>query len=82
MESLDVGTDDATTNGLALALTGAAGAVARVTLGEKETNTVGEEDTLLHGETLLVVTTTDAEDVTGPLLTEGSTSTSWDMRFS
>lgn len=70
VESLNIGADDATANRLALALTGAAGAVARVTLGEEETNTVGKEDTLLHGETLLVITTADAEDVTLPLLTE------------
>ena len=71
VESLDIGADDATADRLALALTSAAGAVARVTLGEEQADTVGEEDTLLHGETLLVVTTTDAEDVTLPLFTEG-----------
>lgn len=71
VKSLDVGANDAATHRLALALTGAARAVARVTLGEEEADTVGEEDTLLHGETLLVVTTADAEDVTLPLLAEG-----------
>ncbi|KAI3481067.1 hypothetical protein L1887_56641 [Cichorium endivia] len=70
VEGLDIGADDAATDRLALALTGAAGAVARVTLGEEETHTVGEEDTLLHGETLLVVTTADAEDVALPLVAE------------
>lgn len=70
VKSLDIGADDAATNRLALALTGAARAVARVTLGEQKADTVGEKDTLLHGETLLVVTTADAEDVALPLLAE------------
>lgn len=55
-KDLDVGADDAATNRLALALTSAAGTVTRVSVGEEETGTVVEEDTLLHGETLLVVT--------------------------
>jgi hypothetical protein len=50
-ENGNVGTDDATADRLALALTSAAGAVARVTVGEEETDTVVKEDTLLHGET-------------------------------
>ena len=31
---------------------------------------MGEEDTLLHGETLFVVSTSDTEDVTLPFVTE------------
>jgi hypothetical protein len=54
VEGTDVGTDDATTDGLALALSVLAGAVARVTLGEEELDTVGNEDTLLERETLLL----------------------------
>jgi len=61
---------DATTDGLSLALTGAAGAVAGVAVGEEEADTVGDNDTLLHRETLLVVTTGDAEDIALPLVTE------------
>ena len=70
-EDRHVGANDASTDGLALALTGAAGAVARVTLGQQEADTVGEEDTLLHGETLLVVTSGDAENVALELVAEG-----------
>lgn len=55
--------DDAATDGLSLALTGSAGAVAGVAVGEQEADTAGVHDTLLHGETLLVVSTSDAEDV-------------------
>jgi hypothetical protein len=70
-EDRHVGANDASTDGLALALTGAAGAVARVTLGQQEADTIGQEDTLLHGETLLVVTSSDAEDVALELVAEG-----------
>lgn len=63
--------DDAATDGLALALTGAAGAVARVAVGEEQAGTSREHDTLLHGETLLVVATGDAEDVALELVTDG-----------
>ena len=62
--------NDAAADGLALALTGTAGAVARVALSKKQTDTGGVHDTLLHGETLLVVATGDLEDVTLPLVTD------------
>ena len=62
-EDSNIGANDAATNRLALALTGAADTVARVAVGEEETDTVGYKDTLLHGETLLVVAAGDLEDV-------------------
>ena len=71
VQSLDVGADNAATNTLPAALAGAARAVARVALAEEQAHTVGKEDTLLHRETLLVVTTADAKDVALPLVTEG-----------
>ena len=69
-EDGDVVSDDATADRLALALTGTAGAVARVAVREQQAHTVGEEDTLLHGEALLVVAAGDAEDVALPLVTD------------
>lgn len=66
----EIGSDDAATDRLALALAGAAGAVAGVAVGEEEADTVGGNDTLLHRETLLVVTAGDAEDVALPLIAE------------
>jgi len=54
-ENGQIGTDDASTDGLPLALTSATGTVARSTLGEEQLDTVGQQNTLLHGETLLVV---------------------------
>jgi len=62
--------DDATTDGLAAALTSGLGAVARLAGLEEETDAAGSEDTLLHGETLLVVSTGDLEDVALPGIAE------------
>ena len=69
-EDSDVRADDATTDGLALALARAAGSVAGVAVREEETDTVRKENTLLHGETLLVVSTADTEDVALPLVAQ------------
>lgn len=63
--------DDAAADGLALALTGAAGAVARVSIGEEKADTGWVHDTLLHGETLLVVASGDLEDVALELISDG-----------
>ena len=62
--------DDASTNGLPATLTRATGSVARVSVGEEQAGTDREEDTLLHRETLLVVTTSDTEDVSSPFRTK------------
>jgi len=70
VEGTNVGTDNATANGLALAFTGSAGSVARVTLGEEELDSVGNQDTLLERETLLVVSTGDPQDVSLELVSE------------
>lgn len=65
--------DDAAADGLSLALAGSSGAVAGVAVGEEEADTAGVEDTLLHGETLLVVSSGDAEDVALELVADGVT---------
>jgi hypothetical protein len=62
-EDGQVGTDDASADTLTLALAVAAGAVAGVAGGEQQTDTTGRHDTLLHREALLVVATSDPEDV-------------------
>jgi hypothetical protein len=67
----EVRAGDAAADRLALALAVAAGAVARVAVGEEKADTRGAEDTLLHGETLLVVAAGDLEDVALPLVAEG-----------
>ncbi len=65
-----VGVNDAAPDGLALALAGAARAVARVALGEQQADALVGEDALLHGEALLVVAARDAEHVALPLVAE------------
>ena len=71
VQNADVGTHDAATHGLALTLTldvirafrthVATSTVAGHTVGEEQTHTVVAENSLLHGETLLVVSSSDAE---------------------
>jgi len=63
IENRQASINNATVDGFTFALTGSAAPVARVSLAEKETHTSSGEDSLLHGETLLVVSTTDTEDV-------------------
>jgi hypothetical protein len=70
-EDGEVHGDDAATNRLALALTGSARAVAGVSIGEEESDTSGMHNTLLHWETLLVVASSDLEDVSLELVANG-----------
>lgn len=72
-ENGQIHADDASTNGFTLALTGTAGSVAGVALGEKEADTSWVHNTLLHWETLLVVASGDAEDVALELITNAVT---------
>jgi len=67
-EDGDVRADDATTDGFALPFTFAVGTVARVVVCQEESDTVGKENALHHWETLLVVTTSDTENVTLPFI--------------
>lgn len=70
VEDRKIWANDASADRLALALTLAAWAVARLALAQKKAYTAVAENTLLHWETLLVVTTSDAEDVSSVLLAE------------
>lgn len=69
-EDGDVVSDDASSDRLSLPLSGSSGSVARVAVGEEELDSVREQDTLLHRESLLVVSTSDSEDVSLPLVTD------------
>jgi hypothetical protein len=69
-EDGNIRADDAPSNGLALALARATGAVARVAVCEQESDTVREEDALLRWETLLVVPSCNAEDVALPFVAD------------
>ena len=70
-ENGQVSVNDASADGFTLALTGTALAVAGVALAEKKADTAGSENSLLHGESLLVVASGDAEDVALPFVTQG-----------
>jgi hypothetical protein len=63
-------TNNGTSDGLSLSLTNSSWSVTRVTLSEQQLDTVWQQDTLLHWETLLVVTTGDLEDVTLEFVTD------------
>lgn len=69
-EDGEIGSDDAATDGLALALTAATSTVAGVAVGEEEADTSRVHDTLLHRETLLVVAASDADDIALPLVAQ------------
>lgn len=64
----NIGANDASTDRLAFAFTSPADSVAGVSVGKKKANTMGDKDTLLHGESLLVVATSDAENISFPFI--------------
>jgi len=68
--------DDAAADRLALALTGSTGSVAGVAVGEEQADTRWVHDSLLHGETLLVVAAGDLEDVALEFIAD---TVSWDF---
>lgn len=63
VEDAEVSVDDAAADGFAFALSGATWPVARVTLAEQQTHTAVGQNTLLHGEALLIISSTDAHNV-------------------
>lgn len=65
--------NDTSTDRLALALTSSAGSVAGVAIGEEKADTGWVHNSLLHWETLLVVTTGDSENVTLEFVSNGVT---------
>jgi hypothetical protein len=62
---------DATTDRLALAFSSSARSVAGMAFGEEKSDTSRMHNTLLHGETLLVVTTGDFEDISLKFVADG-----------
>ena len=49
----------------------ATGTIARVSLGQEQTDAMIDEDTLLHGEALLVIATSDLEDISLEFVPKG-----------
>lgn len=56
--------NDAAADRLALSLAGSPGAVAGMALAEQQADTAVSQDTLLHGEALLVIATTYPDNIT------------------
>ena len=63
-ESANARIDDTAMDGLSSSLAVTTFSVAAVTLAQQKSDTTIGEDTLLHGETLLVVSTSDSDNVT------------------
>lgn len=70
-QGTDVRADDATANGLALPLSGTPGTIAAGAGLEQQSDTVAGSDSLLHGETILVVASGDLEDVALEVVAKG-----------
>lgn len=70
IQNAEIGINDATADRLALALASPAGTVAGVALAEQQAHTAVGQNTLLHGEALLVVASADAHHIT--LQTKGT----------
>jgi hypothetical protein len=66
----NIGANNAATDGLAATFTGAADAVARVPFCQEKSDPVWEENTLLHWETLLIVSASNTEDVAFPFVAQ------------
>lgn len=64
VQNAEIGINDATADRLALALASPAGTVAGVALAEQQAHTAVGQNTLLHGEALLVVASADAHHIT------------------
>lgn len=65
-----IGSDDASSDGLSLSFTGSSGSVALVASLHEESDSSLDKDTLLHGETILIVTTGNFEDVSLEFITK------------
>lgn len=68
-----IGTNDAASDGLSLSFTLSSGSVAGLASTHKKSDSTLDEDTLLHGETVLIVTTGNLEDVSLEFITENVT---------
>lgn len=69
-EDSDIRIDDASSDGLSLSLSGSSGSVAGVSLGHEDLGSSLGEDTLFHGESLFVVSSSNLEDISLVLISE------------
>lgn len=70
IEHGNVLSDDASSDGLALALSGATLPISLVSLVHQKPNAGVGQDALTHGKSLFIISTGNAEDVSGKLLAE------------
>jgi len=63
VDGANIGSDDASSDSASSALTDSSGLVESTLLSEEDSGSAVDKDTLLHGETLLVVATVDSENV-------------------
>jgi len=70
VENGEIGINDTTSDASSVTLSGAARAVARMLGPEQKTNATVGQHTLHHGETLLVISAADSEDVSFPLVAQ------------
>ena len=73
VQNSNIVSNNASTDGLALSLTGTARSVGLVSLLAQKTNSSIGQDTLTHGEALLVVSTGDAENESLELISQDAT---------
>jgi len=66
----NIGADDTSADGFSLTLTSPSSTVAGMAIRKEEADTEWDKYTLLHWETLFVVTAGDTEDVAFPLVTD------------
>lgn len=69
-EGSDIGADDAASDRLLLSFTSSSGSVSGVSLRHKESGSALDEDTLLHGEAVLIISTSDFKDIALPVVSE------------
>ena len=69
-QNCNIGADNASTDGLALAFAGPSNTVAGMAIREEKADTVWDKNTLFHWETLFVVATGDTEDVALPFVAD------------
>jgi len=66
----NIGVDNASSNTLPLSLSSPSGSIAGVSLAHEHLGTALGDDTLLHGESLLIVSSSDLEDVPSVLVSQ------------
>ena len=72
-DDTEIRSDDAASDGLSFSFTLSSGSVAGLASTHKKSDSTLDEDTLFHGETVLIVTTGNFEDVSLEFITESVT---------